>query len=60
MFLNTEAGRFLVFEKEKLEENFLSEGMEKLISPLRKTWTPNRSKKRCRGCFPAGKLIVLH
>ena len=53
MFLNTEAERFLIFEKEKSEENFLSEGMEKLISPLRKTWTPNRSKKKVPGMFPS-------
>ena len=31
MFLNTEAGRFLIFEIEKSEENVLSEGMEKFI-----------------------------
>ena len=45
MFLNTESERFLIFEKEKSEENFLFVGMERLISPLRKSQTPNRSKK---------------
>ena len=54
MFLNTEAERFLIFEKEKSEENVLSEGMEKLISPLRKTWTPNRRKKGAGDVSPQG------
>ena len=45
---------FLIFKIEKSEGNFLSEGMDILISPLITTWTPNTSKEMRRGNAPKG------
>ena len=49
----------LIFKTEKSEENFLSEEMDILTSPLNKTWTPNTSKETSRGNSPEGKLKMF-
>ena len=49
----------LIFNNEKTEADFLSEEMDILIPPLKKSWTPNRLKKKRRGNSPEDKLKVF-
>ena len=49
----------LIFNTEKSEGNFLSEGIDILISPLNTTWIPNTSKEMRRGNAPKGAFSIV-